>query len=347
MPVADPELQATLSTRVIKSPQGKIHVALTACLFLLCLLGVTKPSSAEYFAMIPFNTAIGKFRAWNLLTSAYYDNSIVMGCINTAVAFIVGRMLERKWKLEFAKFLAVINLATMLTIFIIMVACYASTTDMKFLLSPVCGFSAANAAFGVALKQLAPNQNCVASFDKIKFKHLPAIVIACAVVCYGLGVTQFKDLLLVVFGTYYGWLYLRYFMPYPGNAIRGDSSEEFAFKTLWPGPLRPIGAMFGNITFGCCEMCGFCKVVDGPVAEELPRTAIPSTSIPIPEVPDTVSEAERKQSERRRALAVKAINERIEQLKQARSSAQNKAKAMETSPPDAPAEGNGGGADNV
>uniref|UniRef100_A0A7S2X611 Uncharacterized protein n=2 Tax=Lotharella oceanica TaxID=641309 RepID=A0A7S2X611_9EUKA len=199
---------------------------------------------------------------------------------------------------------------------------------MKFLLSPVCGFSAANAAFGVALKQLAPNQNCVASFDKIKFKHLPAIVIACAVVCYGVGVTQFKDLLLVVFGTYYGWLYLRYLMLYPGNTIRGDSNEDFAFKTLWPGPLRPIGAMFGNITFGCCEMCGFCKVVDGPVVEELPRTAAPSTSIPIPEVPDTVSEAERKQSERRRALAVKAINERIEQLKRAQ-----KAKAAEASKP--------------
>mmetsp|Transcript_43388 Transcript_43388/g.69860 ORF Transcript_43388/g.69860 Transcript_43388/m.69860 type:complete len:254 (+) Transcript_43388:369-1130(+) len=227
-------------------------------------------------------------------------------------------MLERKWGVEFLKLMVAVNLTTMIIVFIIMIGCYATTMSDTFLFSPICGFSAANAAFGVALKQLAPNQKCVASIEQVKFKDIPIIVIGCSLGCYMIGLTEFKDLLLVMFGTYFGWLYLRYFMSYPGSSIKGDNSEEFAFKTLFPGYTRPFGALLGNISFALCEMCGFCKVVDTPDVEMGVTNVKPSVSIP--DVPQATSEAERQMAERRRQLAFKAINERLEQLKKQQAS---------------------------
>jgi len=111
---------------------------------------------------------------------------------------------------------------------------------------------------------------------------------------------------------------LRYFMSYPGSSIKGDNSEEFAFKTLFPGYTRPFGALLGNISFALCEMCGFCKVVDTPDVEMGVTNVKPSVSIP--DVPQATSEAERQMAERRRQLAFKAINERLEQLKKQQAS---------------------------
>eukprot|EP00467_Chlorarachnion_reptans_P019604 CAMPEP_0114514590 /NCGR_PEP_ID=MMETSP0109-20121206/16235_1 /TAXON_ID=29199 /ORGANISM="Chlorarachnion reptans, Strain CCCM449" /LENGTH=352 /DNA_ID=CAMNT_0001694641 /DNA_START=39 /DNA_END=1097 /DNA_ORIENTATION=- len=309
----DAELKATLTKTVVSGNRATLHLYLTAILGLLFLLGLLSPSSAQFLAMIPANTAMVHFRIWNLVTAAYYENSLLMGALNIGVALVVGRMLERKWGAEYLKLMVAVNLATMVSIFIIMVACYATTMSDTFLFSPVCGFSAANAAFGVALKQLAPEQNCISSIDAIKFKDIPAVVVACAIACNMLGLTLLKDLLLVIFGTYFGWLYLRYFMAYPGSSLRGDTSEHFAFKMLFPVYVRPIGAMFGNLSFWACEACGFCKVVEPPQEVQTSKTSAPE----LPDVPET-TDAERQVIERRRALAMKAINKRLEELRAAK-----------------------------
>mmetsp|Transcript_9806 Transcript_9806/g.14727 ORF Transcript_9806/g.14727 Transcript_9806/m.14727 type:complete len:369 (+) Transcript_9806:63-1169(+) len=346
--MAESELKATLTTRVVKGSTARYHLFLVLGLTVFGMLGVFVPSSSEYFALVPANTAMVKFRIYNLVTAGYFDTNPIMAIVNTVVALIVGRMLERKWGLEFIKlavisylsvcsniqsmkfklFQAVVNLATMILVFVMMVAFYASTMKDKFLFTPVSGFSAANAAFGVALKQIAPNQNCISSTDKIKFKDLPMIVVAFAVAFFFAGITSFPDLLLVLFGTYFGWLYLRYFMKYPSSSFRGDPKEEFAFKTMFPTPIRPIGAMFGNLSFWMCEAMGFCKVIEN--VDSLEENQAPTASVSVPEMPTTVSEVERKTAERRRALAYKAISERIEQLK--RAAAKNKKPAAETAP---------------
>mmetsp|Transcript_9807 Transcript_9807/g.14730 ORF Transcript_9807/g.14730 Transcript_9807/m.14730 type:complete len:349 (+) Transcript_9807:63-1109(+) len=326
--MAESELKATLTTRVVKGSTARYHLFLVLGLTVFGMLGVFVPSSSEYFALVPANTAMVKFRIYNLVTAGYFDTNPIMAIVNTVVALIVGRMLERKWGLEFIKLAAVVNLATMILVFVMMVAFYASTMKDKFLFTPVSGFSAANAAFGVALKQIAPNQNCISSTDKIKFKDLPMIVVAFAVAFFFAGITSFPDLLLVLFGTYFGWLYLRYFMKYPSSSFRGDPKEEFAFKTMFPTPIRPIGAMFGNLSFWMCEAMGFCKVIEN--VDSLEENQAPTASVSVPEMPTTVSEVERKTAERRRALAYKAISERIEQLK--RAAAKNKKPAAETAP---------------
>lgn len=42
----------------------------------------------------------------------------------------------------------------------------------------------------------------------------------------------------LIFGTYISWIYLRYWQKKPETKLRGDPSDEFAFSTFFPEPLR-------------------------------------------------------------------------------------------------------------
>lgn len=42
----------------------------------------------------------------------------------------------------------------------------------------------------------------------------------------------------LIFGTYMGWIYLRYFQRKPETNLRGDPSDEFAFSNFFPELLR-------------------------------------------------------------------------------------------------------------
>ena len=42
----------------------------------------------------------------------------------------------------------------------------------------------------------------------------------------------------LIFGTYMGWIYLRYLQKKPEAKHRGDPNEEFAFSTFFPEFLR-------------------------------------------------------------------------------------------------------------
>lgn len=43
---------------------------------------------------------------------------------------------------------------------------------------------------------------------------------------------------ILIFGTYIGWIYLRYFQRKQETKIKGDPSDEFAFSTFFPEFLR-------------------------------------------------------------------------------------------------------------
>lgn len=47
----------------------------------------------------------------------------------------------------------------------------------------------------------------------------------------------------LILGTYISWIYLRYWQKKPETKLRGDPSDEFAFSTFFPEPLRWISVI--------------------------------------------------------------------------------------------------------
>lgn len=71
--------------------------------------------------------------------------------------------------------------------------------------------------------------------------------------------------MLVQFGFFVSWAYLRFFKLSENGDIRGDRSETFAFQYWFPPPVRPYIAAAGNKVFSVATKVGLVQPWDEPV----------------------------------------------------------------------------------
>jgi len=306
--------------------------ALLGVLLVLWLLGqLFGRYATDLFALTPGYT-LSNYYLWTFVTAGLYDNSFGVGLLNIAVYAAVAPMLERSWGgLSFVKFVAVTNLCVTVSIFFNMVACYAATEYEPCLYRAVCGFSGINAAFAVALKQKFGERPCVPGvrvLDLIKFKHLPMFLGAVSLLLWLVGRLGGKEAPLIFFGTFYAWVYLRFFLTDATTGVVGDLRPEFALATFFPdvAGVRPLVDFAASVVFTTLRSVGlFADVVrtnaslpssneDGSTATllgggtgSISNAALSSASDPYRSVADPTAE-------RRRLLAIRAIDEKLAEL---------------------------------
>lgn len=126
----------------------------------------------------------------------------------------------------------------------------------------MCGFSGVNAAFAVALKQKFGERSCVPGvrfIDAVKFKHLPMVLGWVSLALWLSGSVGGKEAPLIFCGTFFAWIYLRFFMTDAATGVVGDLRAEFASATFFPdvGRLRPLVEFAGTVVFQAFFSCGF------------------------------------------------------------------------------------------
>ncbi|KAL8052153.1 hypothetical protein ABFX02_06G194500 [Erythranthe guttata] len=193
------------------------------------------PYTVSYLALIPAKTI--PF-VWNLISAGYVEQSVYGVVISTIGLLFIGKLLEPIWgSREFLKFIFVVNFLTSACVFITAISLYYITTRELYLYLPISGFQGVLAGFLVGIKQLIPDQEL--SLLKIKAKWLPSLAILVSVFLSFFVKESTSYLPTVIFGTYIGWIYLRYWQKKPETKLRGDPSDEFAFSTFFPEILRP------------------------------------------------------------------------------------------------------------
>ncbi|CAI9296096.1 unnamed protein product [Lactuca saligna] len=195
------------------------------------------PTSLTYVALIPARTI--PF-GWNLLTAGYIEQSIHGILISTMGLLFIGKLLEPIWgSREFLIFIFVVNLLTSLCLFIMAISLYYITMEENYLYMPISGFGGALSGLFVGVKQIVPDQEF--SPLRIKAKWLPSLVLFVSIVMSFFTEEPAETCFpILIFGTYIGWIYLRYFQRKQETKIKGDPSDEFAFSTLFPEFLRPL-----------------------------------------------------------------------------------------------------------
>lgn len=194
------------------------------------------PSSVTYLALIPARTI--PF-GWNLITAGYIEQSVYGVVISTLGLLLMGKVLEPIWGTrEFLKFIFVVNFLTSLCVFVTAVFLYYVTMLETYLYMPISGFHGVLSGFLVGLKQIIPDQEL--SLIKIKAKWLPSLALVLSTAVSFFTAESAIYLPTLIFGTYISWIYLRYWQKKPETKIRGDPSDEFAFSTFFPEPLRPV-----------------------------------------------------------------------------------------------------------
>ncbi|XP_044462741.1 rhomboid-like protein 19 [Mangifera indica] len=194
------------------------------------------PAAITVLALIPARTI--PF-AWNLLTAGYIEQTLHGVVVSTLGLLFMGKLLEPVWgSKEFLKFIFVVNFLTSVCVFVTAIALYYITRLESYLYMPVSGFHGVLAGFLVGIKQIVPDQEL--SLLKIKAKWLPSLMLLLSIVISLFTVESAAYLPTLIFGTYMGWIYLRYMQGKPETKLRGDPSEDFAFSSFFPEFLRPV-----------------------------------------------------------------------------------------------------------
>lgn len=283
---------------------------------------------------------------WVFALATLVEQNLAGLVVNGVTLFYGGRYLERAWgDKEFAKFLLFVAVVPNILAFVLYLAAYvvsASTVPLYVphpsLTLPHCsplthpsrttisGGIAIQAGFLVSFKQLVPEHTVAIAkgLVRMRVKHFPAIFLL-ANTLSGLVLGTETAMFLAYFGFLTAWVYLRFYRLSPslssaatgdGSVIKGDASDTFAFAHFFPEPLHTPIAQFADAVYSALMSLGVCtpfstEDIDAGNDQATARAEGGLPSIMNPNSRGGRGGATRAEAERRRALALKALDQRL------------------------------------
>lgn len=301
------------------------------------------PGSPAVTPTVPYLTLIPAqflFYPWTLLTATFVEQNIFTVLLNAATLFYGGKYLERAWgSREFAKFiLAVAVIPNVVIVPIYLIASALRGSGDGLVPGPqICGGIAIQASFLVAFKQLVP-EHTVTLFKglvKMRVKHFPALFLLLNTLSGLLFGTRVAAILAWL-GLLTSWTYLRFFKRQPdltgtstdGLGIKGDASETFAFACLFPDVMQPPIAFLADqiyillVTLKVCTPFSAEDIASGN-EQVLARGEAGLPSLLNSQRGGMRGMGKREEAERRRALALKALDQRLQAAAASRPPAQS------------------------
>ncbi|KAF7591390.1 hypothetical protein BBP40_001616 [Aspergillus hancockii] len=298
---------------------------------------------------------------WTLLTATLVEQNIFTVLLNAATLFYGGKYLERAWgSREFAKFIliiAVIPNVAIIPLYLLGTAIrdgstsgYALFSDIdcttscsfpadstSLSVTQICGGISIQASFLVAFKQLVP-EHTVTIFKglvKMRVKHFPALFLVLNTFS-GIVLGTHVAAILAWLGLLTSWTYLRFFKRQPdltgtstdGLGTKGDASETFAFACLFPDAIQPPISFVSEQVYSLMVALKICT----PFSEEdiasgnqqvLARGEAGLPSLLNNQRGGLRGTAKRDEAERRRALALKALDQRLQAAAAGRAHSQS------------------------
>ena len=158
---------------------------------------------------------------------------------------------------------------------------------------------------------------------KIRVKHLPAIFLAANTVS-GFVIGTDTALVLAWTGFFTSWTYLRFFKKQADlfgtgtgeTTIKGDASETFAFAYFWPDVVQPPIAAIADGVYNALVAV---RVLTPFSAEDVESSNVQASARGEGGLPSLLNQPGRRvggsgmreEAERRRALALKALDQRL------------------------------------
>lgn len=180
-------------------------------------------------------------------------------------------------------------------------------------------------SFLVAFKQLVPEHTVTIArgFIKIRVKHFPAIFLVANTIS-GLVFGTDTALVLAWLGFLTSWTYLRFYKRQPdlssastggASGIRGDASETFAFAYFWPDVVHGPIATVSDSIYNALVALRLCTPFSAEDVETSNEQAVARGEGGLPSLLNQGGRrgvsGKREEAERRRALALKALDQRL------------------------------------
>ncbi|KAF9419532.1 hypothetical protein BGZ94_009395 [Podila epigama] len=168
------------------------------------------------------------------------------------------------------------------------------------------GMTCIIAGFLVGFKQLVPEHLVTLwGIFSVRVKNLPCMF-AVYFILESLFTRSQIHLLMAVYGLFIAWVYSRFFKMQDG--IRGDRSETFSFASFFPEAVQPPVKSLSSIVFGILVRLRICSPLGfgATFQHDLENPQMSGMILPVSQPASLRAEAER-----RRALALKALDMRL------------------------------------
>ncbi|KAF9987193.1 hypothetical protein BGZ75_000959 [Mortierella antarctica] len=225
-----------------------------------------------------------------------------------AMVPVSGKYLERAWgSREFLKFLAVTSVGSMLGVYLTCLFQYVVRGNESLLYdTQAYGLTCVLAGFLVGFKQLVP-EHLVTLWGvfSVRVKTLPMLFTVFVVIESLLTRSQIQ-LMMAMYGLFIAWVYSRFFKVQDG--VRGDRSETFSFASFFPESAQAPVKAVSNLVFGILVRLRICSPLGfgASFQHDLENPQMPGMVLPM-----TQPASLRAEAERRRALALKALDMRL------------------------------------
>ncbi|KAF2115609.1 cytochrome c oxidase subunit I [Lophiotrema nucula] len=281
-------------------------------------------NGVPYLSIVPGQSVV---YPWVFLLATVVEQNL-LGLIITGLAvFYGGRYLERAWgSTEFTKFILFVAMIPNVLSFLLYIFGYVLSKNAATLSTTISGGIAIQAGFLVSFKQLVPEHTVAIAkgLIRMRVKHFPAIFLLANTIS-GLVLGTETAMFLAWFGFFTAWVYLRFYRVSPsmssaatgdGSIIKGDASDTFAFSHFFPEPLQaPIGTIGDQVynTLVAFKLCTpfSAEDIDAGNEQASARAEGGLPSIMNPNSRGGKGGATRAEAERRRALALKALDQRL------------------------------------
>ncbi|KAF3490544.1 uncharacterized protein GIQ15_00061 [Arthroderma uncinatum] len=307
--------------------------------------GSSSALAVPYLVVVPSKVL---FYPWTLVCATFVEQNIVTLLINGATMFYGGKYLERAWgSREFGKFILVLALASNLAMTLLYLGtaavrgqseiAYVVTSTRSsginlltilpsFSMKGVGGGIAVQSAFLVAFKQLVPEHTVtiLRGLVKVRVKHFPAIFLLLNFIgALFLGTDVAFHLSWL--GLLISWTFLRFFKYQPdlsgtstgGPGIKGDASDTFAFACFFPDAVQPPITFVSDHIFALLVAIRICTPFSAEDVASGNEQALARGEAGLPSllnnnVRGPLRSGKREEAERRRALALKALDQRLQ-----------------------------------
>ncbi|ATY63288.1 rhomboid family [Cordyceps militaris] len=249
---------------------------------------------------------------WTFLTATLVEGNLFTLGMACVALYHGGRYLERAWSsADLAKFLVVVSLVPNLLTFATMVFFFTLTRNERWTLTVIAGTIPLQIAFLVAFSQLVPAHTVTLFRGVVSLRVMRTPLLYIGLVAL-LGLTPLLSRAAVwqaLYGFLASWTYLRFYKSvFPDldatqpAALRGDASETFAFAEFFPAPVKPAVAAVADQIFDvlvAVRLCTPFSAADGLPPRRGAGGAGPGAG------------GARAEAERRRAIALRALDQRL------------------------------------
>ena len=209
------------------------------CLVVLALafgMNYVIPDCTNKLGLVTVNTMIADSQIWNVITSQFYEKSIIKLTFDILGVLVVSKATKIAGGFDqFGLFflVCVVSCSFFTSTYCFIRFFLTGIEDM--IMEPIYGFAGVFMTILTYGRQQLQNEPIIQQMPAVTYNNLPIIVVSAQITFWLVGLKVLAtDIPFSIVAMLVSWSYLRFYYKFEDSNTLGDRSENFAFVAMFP-----------------------------------------------------------------------------------------------------------------